>query len=66
MVVGPGGGGLEPRLSPCPMEELDAVGFVSFALAVVLSLGSMGFEELAFESIPLARLSGRLWVMSKC
>jgi hypothetical protein len=31
------------------MEELDAVGSVSFALAVVLSLGSVGFEELAFE-----------------
>ena len=39
MVGGPGGGGLELRLSPCPMEGLDAVDVVSFALAVVF-LGS--------------------------
>jgi hypothetical protein len=55
-----GGGGLEPRLSPCPMAELDAVDVVSFALAVVLSIGSMGFEELAFESIPVATLVGNV------
>ena len=48
MVVGfGGGGGLEPRLSPCSMEELDAVDVVSCALAVV----SSGFNALAPDSI---------------
>ena len=65
MVVGLGGGGLEPRLSPCPMEELDAVDVVSSALAVD-SLGSLGFAALLFESIPEATALGngfgqRLW-----
>jgi len=60
VVVGPGGGGLETRLSSWPMEELDAVDVVSVALAVFSlgsldSLGSLGFEELVFESIPVAR-----------
>ena len=53
MVVGPGGGGLEPRLSSCPLEELDAVVVVSCALAVV-SLGPLGCEEVVFGSIPVA------------
>jgi hypothetical protein len=53
VVVGPGGGGLEPRLSPCPMEELDAVDDVSCALAVV-SLGSLDFNAFVFESIPVS------------
>ena len=57
MVVGPGGGGLELRLSPCPMEELDAVDVVSSALAVA-SLDSLGFEALLFESIPVAKALG--------
>ena len=55
-----GGGGLEERLSLCPTEELDAVDVVSFALAV-MSLGALGFEELVFGSIPVARL----WSTSK-
>ena len=53
VVVDGDGGGLEPRLSRCPIEELDAVDVVSSALAVV-SLGSLGFEELVVESIPVA------------
>ena len=53
LVVGFGLGGLEERLSPSPMEELDAVDVASCALAVVFS-GSPGFEEPAFESIPVA------------
>ena len=52
-----GGGGLEERLSPCATEELDAVGVVSCALPVV-SLGSMGFAALLFESIPVATTLG--------
>ena len=56
LVVG-GGGGLELRLSPCATEELDAVDVVSFALSVV-SLGSLGFEEPAFEFIPVATALG--------
>jgi len=55
VVVGAGGGGLELRLSPWSMEELDAVDGTSLALAVV-SLGSLGFEALVFESIPVERL----------
>ena len=35
------------------MEGLDAVGVVSFALADV-TLGSLGFEALVFNSIPVA------------
>ena len=31
VVVGSGGGGLELRLSPCPMELLDAVDVASLA-----------------------------------
>ena len=58
MVVG-GGGGLEPRLSPCPMAELDAVDVVSCAV-VVVSLGSMSCEEVVFGSIPVARLWAKL------
>ena len=59
VAVGLGGGGLELRLSPCPMEELDAVDVVSVALAVVSlgslgSLGSLSFEARAVESIPVA------------
>jgi hypothetical protein len=57
VVVGFGLGGLELRLSPSPMEELDAVDVVSCALAII-SLGSLGFEALVFESIPVARLCG--------
>ena len=58
VVVGPVGlAGLEERLSPSPMEELDAVDVVSSALAVVF-WGSPGLEEPAFESIPVATL---LW-----
>ena len=57
VVVGLGGGGLELRLSPCPMEELDAVDVVSLALAVA-SLGSLGFEERACESITVATAPG--------
>ena len=49
-VGGLSGVGLELRLSPCPMEELDAVDVVSVALSVA-SLGSSGFEEPARESI---------------
>ena len=60
MVVGLGGGGLEPRLFPWPMAELDAVDVVSCALAVV-SLGSLGVEEVVFGSIPVARL----WATSR-
>ena len=55
------GGGLELRLSPCATEELDAVDVASCALAV-MSLGALGFEELVFESIPVARL----WATFKC
>ena len=51
------GGGLELRLSPCATEELDAVDVVSFALSVV-SLGSLGSEEPAFEFIPVATALG--------
>ena len=47
MVVGFGLGGLELRLSPSPMEELDAVDVVSCALAVV----SSGSSALAPDSI---------------
>ena len=47
VVVGVVGGGLEPRLSPCATEELDAVDVVSCALAVV----SSGFNALAPDSI---------------
>ena len=57
VVVRPGGGGLEPRLSPCPMEELDAVDVVSSALAVD-SLGSLGVAALLFESISVATTLG--------
>ena len=57
VVVGPGGGGLEERLSLCPMEDLGAVDVVSFALAVV-SLGSLGFEELVSVSITVAMAPG--------
>ena len=53
MIGGPGGGGLELRLYPWPLEELGAVDVVSCALAVV-SLGSLGFEELVVESISVA------------
>ena len=58
LVVGGAGGGLELRLSRCPMEELDAVDVVSFALTVG-SLGSLGFEVLVVESIPVATAPGR-------
>jgi hypothetical protein len=54
-----GGGGLEERLSPCPMEELDAVDVVSCALTVV-SLGSLGVEEVVFGSIPVATALGNV------
>ena len=47
MVVGGVGGGLEERLSPCATEELDAVGVVSSALAVVF----LGFNALVSDSI---------------
>ena len=57
VVVGAGGGGLELRLSPWSMEELDAVDGTSLALTVV-SLGSLGFEALVFESIPVATALG--------
>ena len=51
VVVGPdGGGGLELRLSPCPMEGLDAVDVVSFALAVVF----LGSKALVSDSILVA------------
>ena len=59
VVVGVVGGGLEPRLSPCATEELDAVDVVSFKLRVV-SLGSLGFEEPAFEFIPVATALGNV------
>ena len=59
VVVGAGGGGLELRLSPCATEELDAVDVGSFTLTVV-SLGSPGFEELVFESIPVATAPGNV------
>ena len=59
VVVDGGGGGLEPRLSRCPTEELVAVGVVSVALAVV-SLGSLGFEELVVESIQVATAPGKV------
>jgi len=59
VVVDGGGGGLEPRLSRCPTEELVAVGVVSVELAVV-SLGSLGFEELVVESIPVATAPQRV------
>ena len=59
-----GAGSTHYLLSPCPMEELDAVDVVSLALAVA-SLGSLGFEEPARESITgnVAPCSGysRLW-----
>ena len=58
MVGGPGGGGLEERRSPCPMAGLETVDVVSFALAVG-SLGSLGFEVLVVESIPVATAPGR-------
>ena len=60
VVVGLGGGGLEPRLSLCPMAELDAVDVVSCALTVV-SLGSLGFAALLFEFIPVASLWATLF-----
>ena len=48
MVVGPdGGGGLELRLSPCPMAGLDAVDVVSFAPA----FASLGSKVLVSDSI---------------
>ena len=53
VVVGPGGGGLEERRSPCSMAGLETVDVVSFALAVGL-LGSLEFEVPVFESIPVA------------
>ena len=56
-VVDPGGGGVEPRLSLCPMAEFDAVDVVLCAVAVV-SLGLLGFEELAIGSIPVATAPG--------
>jgi hypothetical protein len=47
VVVGLGGGGLEPRLFPCPTEELvDEVDF--FTVAV------LDFKALVFASIPVA------------
>ena len=52
-----GAGSTHYLLSPCPMEELDAVDVVSVALAVA-SLGSLGFEVLVFESIPVATAPG--------
>ena len=61
MVVGFGGGGSQERLSPCPMAELDAVDVGSFTLTVV-SLGSPGFEELVFESIPVAAAPGKRYI----
>ena len=64
MVVGFGlGSGLELRLSPWSMEELDAVDGTSLALTVV-SLGSLGFEALVFESIPVERLWATLIVFT--
>ena len=63
VVVGAGGGGLELRLSPWSMEELDAVDGTSLALTVV-SLGSLGFEALVFESIPVERLWATLIVLT--
>jgi hypothetical protein len=59
VVVGLGGGGLEPRLFPWPMAELDAVDVVSCALAVV-SLGSLGFAAFLFGSIPVATALGNV------
>jgi len=56
VVVGAGGGGLELRLS-CATEELDVADVVSFKLRVV-SLGSLGSEEPAFEFIPVATALG--------
>jgi len=50
LCFGGGGGGLELRLSPCATEELDVADVVSFKLRVV----SLGFEEPAFEFIPVA------------
>jgi len=54
------------------MEELDAVDVVSCALAVV-SLGSLGCEEVVFGSIPVKALGKvlnvrvvRLFVTSVC
>ena len=48
-------GGLEPRRSPCPTEELDgvdAVGVVSCALAVV-SFKALGFESISVATVVL-------------
>ena len=56
MAVG-GGGGLEESLSLCPTEELDAVDVGSCALAVV-SLGSLGVEELLSESMTVNGRNG--------
>jgi hypothetical protein len=54
-----GGGGLELRLSPCATEELDAVDVASVALAVV-SLGSLGVEELVAESMTVVQTTQRV------
>jgi len=62
VAVGFGLGGLELRLSPSPMEELDAVGVASCELAVVF-WGSPGFEEPAFESILVATSRARAAVV---
>ena len=56
VVVG-GGGGFELRLSSCLVAKMGAVGVVSFALADV-SLGSLGFEALVLNSIPVATAPG--------
>ena len=49
VVVGLGGGGLEPRLFPCPTEELvDEVELFFFAVTV------LDFKALVFASIPVA------------
>ena len=56
-VVGPGGGGLELRLSPCPMAGLDAVDVVSFAPA----FASLGSKVLVSDSILAAMGSGNTW-----
>ena len=47
-------GGLEQRLSPCPIEELADDGF-SFALAV-----SLGFNALESESISVVTSLGNV------
>ena len=64
VVVGGGGGGFKLRLSSCPVATLDAVGFVSFALADV-SLGSLGFEALVFDIIPAAAAPGNRLTTSR-